>query len=286
MGRRICAGLAAVLSWVVACSGGPGGGSEGGASGKGDDIDTAGEAVCSLDDDESRALAQFVVQKTVQFRCRGSGGQFVETECCTPELDEFVFATGCPTQAKFNTGSGSDKQCVEDRPDSSESVDGELVVPTVCCGLLCDPKAKWDDATTMATCRASNGQFHPDVCCMMNDDARCGDATFDAEPDALGYRHCRVRTGELAGQFAPGACCVDACFELVTEGLEVPIDCLLALDDECDGASVDASGRCVLAEGFAKASCCSGMDGLGAEEADRCYLAELQGDDLAAEGCT
>ena len=278
--------LAAILLATAACGGGAGGGgADGDGSGKEDDLDTAGEMVCSLDDGESRALAQFVVQDVVQFRCRGPGGQFVETECCSVELDEFVFATGCPSRAKFDGGVGADKQCVEDLPDASENVSGDLVVPTVCCETLCDPGADWDDATTMDTCRNAKGQFHPHVCCMMNDDARCGDATFDAEPDAVGFRHCRVRTGDFAGRFAPGACCVDACFELIAAGDEVPIDCLLALDDECAGAVVDA-GLCRLPDaGFAKATCCTGAEGLEAERADACYAAELQGEDLAAVGC-
>ena len=162
----------------------------------------------------------------------------------------------------------------------------ELVVPTVCCEMLCDPGADWDDAVAMDTCRAANGQFHPDVCCMMNDDARCGDATFDAEPDILGFRHCRVRSGEFAGRFAPGACCVESCFDILLAGDEVPIDCLLALGDECDGATVGANGLCRTADqGFAKATCCTGAEGLVAEQSDACYLAELQGDDLAAAGC-
>jgi hypothetical protein len=285
--RRTRLSLAAILIAVAACGDGAGGGGpDGDGSGKEDDLDTDGEAVCSLDDGESRSLAQFVVQSTVQFRCRGPGGQFVQTECCATELDAFVFATGCPAQAKFDGGVGADKQCVEDRPDSSENVEGDLVVPTVCCETLCDPGADWDDATTMATCRNSSGQFHPHVCCMMNDDARCGDATFDAEPDAVGFRHCRVRTGDFAGRFAPGACCVDACFELIAAGEEdLPIDCLLALDDECAGAVVEG-GLCRTADaGFAKATCCEGAEGLEPERADECYAAELQGEDLAAVGC-
>jgi hypothetical protein len=281
--------LAFVLGFVAAtaCGNGAGGNDgDGDGSGKEDDLDTAGEQLCSLDESQARALSQFVVQNVVQFRCRGPNGQFVETECCGTELDEFVFATGCPPRAKFDAGVGADKQCVEHQPDADEDLSGALVGPTVCCEMLCDPAADWDDATTMDTCRAANGQFHPQVCCMMNDDARCGDATFDAEPDALGYRHCRVRTGDFAGRFAPGACCVDACFELVTEGAEVPIDCLLALDDECTGTSVDANGTCRGDDGrFAKAACCRGVEGLVAEQADACYLVELQGDDLAAAGC-
>lgn len=278
-----------VVGWlaVSACGGGSGGsGGEGSGSGKEDDLDTSGEMLCSLDDGETRTLAQFVVQSVVQFRCRGPGGQFVETECCGPELDEFVFATGCPTRARFDAGVGADKRCVEDRTEAGEQVEGTLVVPTVCCEQLCDPKADWDDATTMDACRAANGTFHPHVCCMMNDAARCGGATFDAEPDALGFRHCRVREGEFAGRFAPGACCVDECFESLTSGDDdVPIDCLLALDDECAGATVDGGLCRADGERLVKASCCSGTEGLEPERADTCYLAELQGDDLAAAGC-
>jgi hypothetical protein len=277
--------FAAIALAGPACGDGPGGGgADGDGSGKEDDLDTSGEVACSLDDGESRSLAQFVVQNVVQFRCRGPGGQFVETECCAPELDAFVFATGCPPRAEFDAGVGADKRCVEDRTDASETVEGDLVVPTVCCETLCDPAADWDDAATMETCRNKSGQFHPHVCCMMNDDARCGDATFDAEPDAIGFTHCRVRTGDFAGRFAPGACCVDACFEMIAAGDDVPIDCLLALDDECAGAAVDG-GLCKADAGFAKATCCAGGEGLEPDRADACYAAELQGEDLAAVGC-
>jgi hypothetical protein len=271
---------------LAACGGGARENADGDGSGKGDEVDTAGERVCSLDEDEPRTLAQLVAQNVVQFRCRGDDGQFVETDCCAEQLDELVFATGCPERAKFDGGVGADKRCVEDHTDSSESVEGELVVPTVCCEALCDPTARWDDATTMDTCRASNGQFHPHVCCMMNDAARCGDASFDAEADALGYRHCRASAGDLAGLLAPGACCVDACFDILAAGEDVPIDCLLALDDECTGAAVDAGGLCRGEDGHhAKAACCLGEDGLAPERSDDCYLAELAGEDLAAAGC-
>src|SRR5688572_30075069 len=149
--------------------GGDPGEDEGGAASKGDELDSDGELFCSLDEGEAREIVQFVSDNTVQMRCRGPGGRFVETDCCASQIDEFTFATGCPMQAKFNTASGSDKRCVEDQPDSSENVDGDLIVATVCCADLCDPDAGWDDAETMTACRASNGQFHPHVCCMMKD---------------------------------------------------------------------------------------------------------------------
>lgn len=277
----------ALFMALPACGDGAGdGGEDGGPGGKADDVDTGGELFCSLEEGETRSIAQFVSDDTVQMRCRGPGGKFVETDCCAAEIDEFTFATGCPVQSKFNTAAGSAKRCVEDEPDISENVDGDLIVPTVCCATLCDPDAGWDDAETMTACRASNGQFHPQVCCMMNDAARCGDAAFDASPDVNGLRHCRSQSGDFAGQFAPAACCVDACFGILESGEDVPIECLLPLDEECSGAELDTGGLCRSGDGrFAKAACCAGFDGLQIEQSDACYEAELLGRDLMAEGC-
>jgi hypothetical protein len=243
--------------------------------------------LCSLDPGATRTLSQFVNNDTVQLRCRGQGGTFVETACCSEEIDELTFATGCPRQAKFNTASGADKRCIEDQPDASENVQGELVVATVCCQELCDPQAAWDDPATRDVCRNAAGQFHPHVCCMMSDEQRCGDAQFDVDLDENGFRFCLAQSGPLAGQYAPAACCVDACFDILTEQTqEIPIECLLPLDGECNDASVDGDGLCRVADGaFAKGACCLGLDGVAFPQSDRCWLGQVLGEDLQAAGC-
>ena len=257
-------------------------------SGKADDVDDNGEGdrACALDEDESRSFVQFVNNDTVQFRCRGPGGQFVETGCCAQEIDEFIFSTGCPPQAAWSSGAGAAKVCVEDQPDSSESVDGVLAVSTMCCSLMCDSAASWDD-DSRTTCRNSMGQFHPHACCQLNDEQRCGAATFDTEPDDAGFVHCRAREGEFAGQFAPAACCLDECTALVESGEDLlPIECLVPIEDECLGAAADGNGYCRAEDGrFAKASCCAGQDDIDKEGSDACRLAELYGDDLQDAGC-
>jgi hypothetical protein len=275
------------LAGLVGCAneGGPGTDDEV-DSGK---ADTSGvdESDCSLEQEAPRTLSQFVNSNHVQFRCRGPSGSFVETGCCADEIDEFQFATGCPLQAKFNDASGAQKRCVQDFADAGEQVDGELFVPTLCCSLLCDPGAGWDDPATQETCRNSQGQFHPHVCCAMNDDTRCGDAQFDEDLDSLGFRHCRAQTGQFAGQFAPAACCVDACFGILESGdANPPIECLLPIEDECSGAEPDGQGICRAPDGrFAKGLCCLGLDGLDVEKSDECRLGELTGQDLQALGC-
>ena len=274
---------------VLACSADSGTEGNLDPTGKADDADTSGvdPSRCSLEPDQDRSLAQFVNDDTIQFRCRGPGGQFVETGCCADEIDEFTFATGCPLQAKFNSAAGADKRCVQDSPDAGEQVSGELFVPTICCSLLCDPGASWDDPATQETCRNSQGQFHPHVCCMMNDDARCGDAAFDEQPDSLGFRHCRAQSGPFAGQFAPAACCLDACFDILEQSdADPPIECVLPLEDECTDTEIDANGICRTPDGrFAKAACCMGQEGLDIQRSDDCRLAELTGRDLQELGC-
>jgi hypothetical protein len=274
------------LLFAPACEEMDAGNGPDGNTGKADEADGQ-ENSCTLDDDASRTFTQFVASDTVQFRCRGADGKFVDTGCCADQIDEFTFATGCPPQAKFNSASGANKRCVEDHPDASENLAGEPFVPTVCCSLLCDDKAKWDNPETQASCRNSKGQFHPHVCCMMNDNARCGDATFDAQPDVNGFTHCRARSGQFAGQFAPAACCLDACTDLVEQGVDtLPLECVLPLEEECAGADVDGNGLCRTADGrFAKAACCMGIDGLEIEKSDECRYAEFIGDDPSEIGC-
>lgn len=257
-------------------------------SGKADEADSGIDpSECSLNDGEIRRLSQFVSNDHVQFRCRGANGQFVETGCCADEINEYQFATGCPVQAKFNDAPGAQKRCVQDFPDAGEQVSGELFVATICCEMLCDPAAGWDDPQTQETCRNSQGQFHPHVCCAMNDDTRCGGAEFDAQPDSLGFRHCRAQEGDFAGQFAPAACCLDTCFDILESGDEdIPIECLLPLEDECLDAEVDGQGVCRAPDGrFAKGLCCLGQEELDVQKSDDCRLAELTGQDLAERGC-
>jgi hypothetical protein len=274
------------LLFAPACEEMDSGGGPDGNTGKQDDADGSAQE-CSLDDDDPRTFVQFVNNDTVQFRCRGADGKFVDTGCCEEQIDEFTFATGCPPQAKFNSASGANKRCVEDHPDAAENLAGEPFVASVCCELLCDDRAKWDDPKTQQTCRNSKGQFHPHVCCMMNDDARCGDATFDQNADVNGLVHCRARSGQFAGQFAPAACCLDSCTEMVEQGVDaLPLECVLPLEEECAGADVDDAGLCRTTDGrFAKAACCMGIDGLKIPESDECRYAELVGDDLTEAGC-
>jgi hypothetical protein len=279
--------LALALSALTACS--VEDGSAGADTDTGGKADTVGvdAADCTLDPSAPRTLTQFVNNEHVQFRCRGPGGQFVQTGCCAEEIDDFQFATGCPLQAKFNDAPGSQKRCVQDFPDAGESVSGELFVATLCCQMLCDSAARWDDATTQNTCRDSAGRFHPHVCCMMNDDLRCGGAQFDATADDAGFRQCRARQGDFAGQLAPAACCVDTCFGIIEQGEEdVPLECLIPLEDECSGARNDGNGICRAPDGrFAKGLCCLGQEALDVQRSDDCYLAEFSGRDLAELGC-
>ncbi len=282
--------LTFMFALATGCGGDDGDKSEDDAnSGKADDADGDSERACGLEPSEERRFVQFVNNDTVQFRCRGANGQFVESGCCAEEIDEFVFATGCPTQAKFSTAAGDKKRCIEDTPDASEQIDGEFLVSTMCCSLLCDPGARWDDGDR-TTCRNSMGQFHPHACCQMNDDARCGAAAFDSQPDSNGFVHCRAQEGDFAGQFAPAACCLDECTDLVERGEDVlPLECLLPLEEECLGAAVDANGFCRAEDGrFAKAACCQGLadeDDLDVQGSDDCRVTELYGDDLQAAGC-
>jgi hypothetical protein len=257
----------------------PGGGS------KADD-GSIDPAECELNSGVEREIDQFVNADHVQFACRNLGnGQFVKKGCCASEIREFQFATGCPLQAKFKEGDDGIQRCVEDFPDSIEMVEGELTVPTVCCEKLCED-ARWDDAEAKTACSNSAGE-RPPVCCEMNDDdLRCGAAAFDEEPDSTGFRHCRAKAGEFAGQFAPAACCADRCFELVEQADEVPIECLLAIEDECIDAEVDDNNLCRRPDGrFAKGLCCQDLERVDIPSSDDCYAAELTGRDLSEAGC-
>lgn len=276
--------------------------------GKFDDIDDIDESACTLDDGVARALVHFVNNDHVQFRCRGPGGSFVATGCCKPQIEEFVFATGCPLQAKFDrvddvtSNDGRRQRCVADFPDSSENVGVTELVATSCCKQLCDG-AEWDDPAARDRCRDHRGQFTARACCEMNDVEACGDATWETRPEDEGLSRCRAQSGEFAGKYAVASCCMDECFrddpdDAALDPIDVlPIGCLVPSDNECAGANVTGMGACALAltadqrqaageylGDWGKAMCCAGQDGLDMDVADECFRRERLGGDLSICG--
>ena len=291
-----------MVSLIAACGGDDSSSAENEADtdGKFDDLDDVDEAACELDDSVDRQLVQFVLNDHVQFRCQGPSG-FVATGCCKPALEEFVFATGCPLQAKFETvddpsaASGQRQHCVADVPNGSEDIGVVELVATSCCTPLCD-EAKWDDPVAQTGCRGASGQFKAHACCALTEDA-CGDAIWDAHPDDLGLTRCWAQSGEFATAYAKASCCMDQCFRNSSGDIEIddlPIGCLLPVDNECDGATVNEVGACAVeltaderelsgdyVGDFAKAMCCAGQSDLERDLADECYRREIFGDDLS-----
>lgn len=267
-----------------------------GGGGKADEADGSdGAQQCP----EIVELAQFVNNDHVQTRCRNPDtGAFVSADCgvCAEAIEQFTTASSCPPQAKWNDAEGSAKRCVADTADS----DGGVFVPSSCCASLCEP-AGWDDAEAQTGCRGhESGQFVASACCILNDAARCEGASFDQDENENGVRHCRVQSGDFSGQFAPEACCFDECFDAMEDSLNaflanptgadlfgllegVPPQCLEAeeqLDDECDGAETDDAGFCRREDGkFARSMCCF-EDHLEPILNDRCFEAQMFGQEL------
>lgn len=205
-------------------------------------------------------------------------GRFAAKACCADELNLIEDISGCPSQTRFsNAADASDVRCMNDV--SGHDSYGAFV-PTACCAPLCDASAQFDEqgycrndngtfeesicchrnfALTQANCggaeweaieggsrdfacRASNGQFTFDSCCV----------------DACAEQISRTAT-------VPEACNLDW-----IAGQECPAD-----------AAPNSGGLCHNPDNgqFVKAVCCelSGdVDGLDVKASDACYAGVAQ----------
>jgi hypothetical protein len=212
--------------------------------------------------------------------CRDAdNGQFASTQCCADQIDEITAISGCPSQARFNNGSGGDKRCINDVSGSDEQ--GQFV-PTACCAALCSPGASFDGD---GFCRAGDGsgQFEEELCCHRNDNlagASCQGAGW--EQLTAGPREGDYACRNEAGRFALNACCVDLCAEAIsTNPASFPGACeeaalAAAAGDECpDDAGPNSAGICHDPGNgqFVKAVCCDfagRTQGLDRERTDGC----------------
>ena len=248
---------AIVLFLVPACDegiDGPVGRDGDNAAGKADTVDADGESLsCPADVYVTHAANE--VNNHVYSNCHnGDTGKFTNKACCEEEMDFIEDVSGCPSQVRFTSASGGAKRCMNDV--GGHDGFGQFV-PTACCASLCDSSAQFDDygycrngngtfeeeicchrnfklteancagaqweqidgGSRDYACRAENGQFTFDSCCVdqcaetisltatvpeaCNLDALVADdCPSDATPNSGGYCH---NPGN--GQFVKAVCC-------------------------------------------------------------------------------
>jgi hypothetical protein len=206
-------------------------------------------------------------------------GRFITKPCCGDELDFVEDVSGCPAQVEFNDVPGSGKRCINDTNGHPQK--GQFVA-TACCAALCDEGAWFDEGGVCRTgtgqfeepicciradnlvanncvgaqwehveggardfaCRAPNGQFTFDACCIdqcAETISRTGQVPESCSFDDLTVDECPAgstpNSGGIChnpdnGQFVKAACC-----ELLgeTEDLdtEKSDDCWLGLQQSC-----------------------------------------------------
>jgi hypothetical protein len=247
---------------------------EGNNGGKADQANN-GAAACTLADEDTREINQFVLNDHVQYRCSGDTG-FVANACCATQIEEYTAASTCPLQAKWNDADGTDRRCVADTALS----DGSEFVPTACCAALCGSDVSWREQENGTFCVNGDGQFENSACCLVKDRDICDASEYDEFVSADERRHCR---NPGTGRFAPAGCCVDKCFDIIAGGEIVPESCLARVEAECENAALNAGNLCANADSgrFVKAACCDyGDDVDAAQIADDAFLCEEVNDDI------
>ncbi len=242
------------------------------AGGKADTVDADGDALsCPAEVYVTHAAND--VNNHVFSNCHNSDtGKFAAKACCAEDMDLIEDISGCPSQVRFsNTADASDKRCMNDVLGHEGM--GEFV-PTACCAPLCDSSAQFDDygscrngdgtyeeticchrnfKLTQANCgganwvaidggnrdyacRAGNGQFTFDACCVdacAEEISRTASVPDSCNLDALVGNECPggstpnsagICHNPVNGQFVMGVCC--------------------ELSGEVDGLDIEGSDAC------------------------------------------
>lgn len=200
-------------------------------------------------------------------------GKFVAKSCCADEMELIADITGCPSQVRFNSGTGTDKRCIDDASGT--------FVPTACCAPLCGEDAAFND-DGLCFANDGSGQFDEPLCCHRNEKlegAGCEGAAW--EQLTAGPREGDFACRNEAGRFALNVCCVEECAEQVSRSPSAfPGACeeaalAAAAGDECPADSgPNSAGICHNPDNgqFVKAACCDfrgrteGLDRVATDE--------------------
>ena len=247
--------------------------------GKSDQLDDSDEELLSCPADVYVTHAVNEVNDHIFSNCHNAEtGRFTARACCADDLELIEDVSGCPSQVRFTSVSdASAKRCMNDVEGHAGF--GEFV-PTACCAALCDDNSYFDDygycrqpsghfdekicclrneslsaancngaqweeiegGTRDFACRAPNGQFTFDACCV----DQCT-ATIS-------------KTAQI-----PESCSLD-----FDAGAECPSD-----------ASPNSAGICHNPGNgqFVKAVCCElsgAVEGLDTQGSDDCYAGTAQ----------
>ncbi|MBL4685600.1 MAG: hypothetical protein JKY37_13480 [Nannocystaceae bacterium] len=267
---------AIVLFLVPACDDGTdSAGRDGDASvgGKADTVDADGDALsCPAEVFVTHAAND--VNNHVFSNCHNaSTGRFAAKACCEEEMALIEDISGCPSQVRFtNTSDASDKRCANDVADHDGF--GEFV-PTACCAPLCDTSAQFDDAGTCRNgdgtfeeeiCCHRNFKLTQ---------ANCGGADWVAIDGGTRDFACRAGNGQFTFDACCVDACAEEISRTASVPESCNLDAVLS--DECpSGSTPNSGGIChnPVDGQFVKAVCCElagETDDLDIEASDACY---------------
>jgi len=205
-------------------------------------------------------------------------GRFTTRACCADDIDLIEDITGCPAQVRFSeTADASDKRCMNDV--GGHDGFGQFV-PTACCAPLCDESAQFDDNGTCRNGDGTFEEEICCHRSFALSEANCGGAEWEAVEGGTRDFACRAGNGQYTFDACCVDACAEEISRtaVVPEGCN--LDAILA--DECPSdASPNAGGICHNPENgqFVKAICCelSGdTEDLNVQASDDCYAGTEQ----------
>lgn len=201
-------------------------------------------------------------------------GKYAAKACCAEALDLIEDISGCPAQVKFTeTADPSDKRCVNDV--SGHDGQGQFV-KTACCAPLCDETAAFDDAGSCRTGLGQFEEEICCLRNLSLAGANCIGAEWEAIEGGNRDFACRAANGQFAMDACCVDQCAEAISRTgnVPEGCN--LDDLVA--DECPGGSTPNSGGIChnpVNGQFVKAACCAAegnVEDLDVAGSDACWI--------------
>ena len=280
--NRLLPALVVVLIVLPACDqgGDPGVGRDGSApaGGKADTVDGDGGTVsCPAEVYVTHAAND--KNDHVFSNCHNAAtGKFTNKACCADAMDLIEDISGCPSQVRFSDADdASDRRCMNDAP--AHDGYGQFV-PTACCAPLCDSTAQFDEHgycrnasgqfDETICCHRNFGLT----------EANCGGAQWEASEGGSRDFACRAGNGQFTFDACCVDACAAEISTTAQVPEACNLDALVA--DDCPADSTpNSGGLCHNPDNgqFVKAVCCelSGNDeGLDIEKSDDCYAGTAQ----------
>lgn len=272
---------AIVLFVLPACDGGTDGLGRSGdapAGGKADTVDAAGEALsCPADVYVTHAANDYTDH--VFSNCHDSStGKFAKKACCAEDMELIEDISGCPSQVRFtDVDEASDKRCMNDVAGHDSYA---AFVPTACCAPLCDSTAKFDEGGACrngdgtfeeAICCHRNFKLT---------EANCGGANWVAIDGGSRDYACRAGNGQFTFDACCVDACAEEISRTASVPEGCNLDAFAT--NECPaGSTPNSGGLCHNPDNgqFVKAVCCElagQTEDLDIEASDACYAGKSQ----------